>query len=41
MLMQRAAKVAVVAMENKTTRIVGSVLVSGRLYSHEPPITAA
>lgn len=41
MLTRRPAKVAAVAMANKTARIVWSVLVSGRLYNHEPPVAAA
>ncbi len=40
-LTRRPAKVAAVAMANKTARIIWSVLVSGRVYQQEPPAAAA
>nr|WP_282707119.1 IS110 family transposase [Cereibacter changlensis] len=39
-LSRRPAKVAAVAMANKTARIVWAVLVSGRLYQQEQPAAA-
>lgn len=40
-LTRRPAKVAAVAMANKTARTIWAVLVSGRLYQQEPPAAVA